>query len=195
MQILVHSKTVGTMGTRTGRKSCTEEMKYAIVNIARAGVTQTKVAIHFPISRSTVSKILKRLKDNENCIKNKRGPKFKLSKSAIRMIQRILLKNNKKPLYESVNEFRMNYGYKFSIKTVRKYVYECGLRNYAAVSKTYLLPRHVLARKRWADLHLNWDIIQWGRLHLVMNIRVQSSLLLDVREFGGSKEEGARHLI
>ena len=136
------------MATRTGRKNCTEEMKYAIVNMVRTGMSHTNVAIHCSISRSTVSKILKRFKDKENCIMKKRGPKFNLSEAAIRILQLILLKNNKNPLFVTVNEFRVNYGYKLSIKTVHKYVYKCGLRNYGALSKPYLMPRHVLARKR-----------------------------------------------
>ena len=146
------------MGTCTGRKNCTEEMKYAIVNMVRTGMTRTNVAIHFSISRSTVSKILKQSKDKENCIMKKRGPKFKLSEAAIQILQRTFVKNNKEPLFVTVNEFRVNYGYKLSVKIVRNYVYKCGLRNYAAVSKPYLMPRHVLPRKRWANMHLNWDI-------------------------------------
>ena len=148
------------MGTHTGQKNCTEEMEYATINLVKTGMTRTNVVIHFPISRSTVSKILKRSKEKENCIMKKSGPKFKLSEAAIRILQRILLKNNKEPLFVTVNGFRVNHGYKLSIKTVPKYVYKCGLRNYAAISKPYFMPRHVFARKRWANCHLNWDISQ-----------------------------------
>ena len=172
------------MGTRTGRKNFTEEMKCAIVNMFRTGMTHTNLAIHFSIWRITVSKILKRSKDKRNCIMKKRDPKFKHNEAAIRILLCILLKNKKKPLFVTVNEFRVNYGSKLSIKTARKYVYKCGARNYVAVSKPHLTPRHVLERKRWANIHLNWDISQWGKLHLVMNLRVLSSLLLYVREFG-----------
>ena len=105
-------------------------------------------------------KNIEAVKRRRNCVKKKRGPKFKLSEAAIQVLQRILLKNNKKPLFVTVNEFRINYGYKLSIKTVCKQVYNCGLRNYAAVPKPYLIPRHVLARKGWANMHLNWDISQ-----------------------------------
>lgn len=74
------------------------------------------------------------------------------------MLQRILLKNNKKPLFIAVNEFRVNFGYELPITTVRKYEFKCGLRNYAAVSEPCLMARHVLGRKRWAKRHLNWDL-------------------------------------
>ena len=70
------------MDTRTGGKNCTEEMKYAIVNMVRTGMTHTNVAIHFSISRSTGSKILKRSKDKENCTMKKIDPKFKLAEAA-----------------------------------------------------------------------------------------------------------------
>ena len=159
MQILVRSKTIATMRTRTGRKNCTQEMKYAIFNTVRTGMAHINVVIHFSIS-TTESKMLKQAKDKENCIMKKRGPKFKLSEAAIRILQRILLKNNKKQLFVTVNEFRVNYGYKLYIKTVRKYVYKSGLRNYAAVSKPYLMPRHVIGRKRWGNMNLKSDICQ-----------------------------------
>ena len=110
-------------------------MKFAIVNMVRTGMTQTNVAVHFSINRSTVSRILKSRRNNQNCTKKKGGPKFKLSEAAIRILHRVILKNNKKPLIVTVNEFRLNYGYNLSIKTIRRYVYKCGLRNYAAASK------------------------------------------------------------
>ena len=54
-------------------------MKFAIVSMVRTGMMQTNVAVHFSISKSTVSKTLKRFKDSNSPIKKKRGPKFKLS--------------------------------------------------------------------------------------------------------------------
>ena len=151
------------MGTCTGRKNCTEEMKHTIFNMDRTGMTQNNVAIHFSISRSTVSKILKRSKGKENCINKKRGLEFKISEAAIRILQFLPLKNSKKPLFVTVNEFRVSRCYKLSIKTIRKYVYKCESRNYAEVAKPYLLPRHFLASKRGANMHLNWYISQWGK--------------------------------
>ena len=89
-------KTVATMGIRTGRKNRIEEMKFVIVNMVRTGMSHTNVGFHFSISRSAASKMMKRSEDKENCIMKKGGAKFKLSEAAFRILQRIILKNNKK---------------------------------------------------------------------------------------------------
>ena len=140
----------------TGRRGCknvTESVKFAIVSMARAGMRQCDIANQFNLAKSTVSQIIRKSKTGQVQLKKRRGPKFKLNAAAIRILQRILLKNNKKPLFVTVAELKVNYGYNLTVKTVRRYVYKCGIRNYAAVSKPYLLPRHIEARRRWANMH------------------------------------------
>ena len=90
--------------------------------------------------------------------RKRRGPKYKQNEAAIRILKRIIVKNNMKPLYVSVTEFKEDYGYNICIKTVRKYIYKCRIRNYAAVQKPYLMPRHILNCKRWANMHKNWSM-------------------------------------
>ena len=89
-----------------------------------------------------------------------------MNEAAIRILKRIIVKNNTKPLYVSATEFKEDYGYNVCIKTVRKYIYECGIRNYGAVSKPYLMPRHILNRKRWANMHKNWSMDEWATVAL-----------------------------
>ena len=126
------------LGTRKGRKNVCEEVIFAIVQIVEAGLNQKDVAARFNLSKSAVSKIFKKCRSNTQRITKKRERKFKLNAAALRILQRILQKNNEKALHISVVEFREYYDYKLSIKTVRRYLHRCGLRNYAAVSKPYL---------------------------------------------------------
>ena len=69
-----------------------------------------------------------------------------------------------KPLFVTVNEFKNDYGYRLFIKTVRRYIYKCDTSNYAAVAKPYICPRHILARKQWANMHRKWDLILWAKV-------------------------------
>ena len=123
----MHSTTAVAMGTRRGQKNITKTVKFAIIHMVNAGVKQNEVAAKFHLSKSTVSKIMKGHGSNENTVVKKRGRKFKLNAAAIRILQRMLLKNNMKPLHVSVAELRKNYGYKLSKKTVRRYLHKCGI--------------------------------------------------------------------
>ena len=150
------------MASRRGRENVGKETKFAIVHMSKKGIKQVAIAKHFSISKTTVSMILKNYKTVNIVPKKKREPKFKLNETAIRILKRIVLNNNRKPLYTSVSEFKQDYGYNICIKTVRKYIYKCGIRNYAAVSKPYRMPRHILNRKRWANMHKNWYVDKWA---------------------------------
>ncbi len=47
---------------------------------------------------------------------------------------------------------------------MRTYLSKCRLCNYKAAPKPFLCPRHILARKRWAVMHKEWDITKWGQI-------------------------------
>ena len=136
------------MGTRTGKKNMDKATKFAIVNMVEGGVKQVNVASHFGISESTISMIVKKFKSGIVSVIKNRGRRFKLNAAAIRILQCIIVQNNMKPLFVTVNEFKNDYGYNLCIKTVRRYIYKCSISNYAAVPKPYLCPRHILACKR-----------------------------------------------
>ncbi len=143
-----------------------EEVIFAIVQMLEAGIKQEDVAARFNLSKSAVFKIFKKCRSNTRKITKKRGRVFKLNAASLRILQRILPKNNKKGLHISVAEFREYYGYKLYIKTVRRYLHRSGLRNYAAVSKPYSCFRHIVARKQWANMHKEWDTTKWGNVAL-----------------------------
>ena len=150
----------------------TDEAKFAVIRMVKAGMKQSYVTAIFNVSKSTVPKIVKKDNNKSKEIIKKQGPKFKLNTAAVRIIGRILVKNNTKLQHFTVSELKENYGYKLSARTVRRYVYRIGLRNFAAVSKPFLSPRHMKARNQWANLHKQWDIGPWERLHSAMNRRL-----------------------
>ncbi len=100
------------MGNRKGQKNVTEEVKFAVISVTEERVEQKDIAVKFNLSKSAVSKIIKNFKiHGRNRIDN-RGGKLKLNDAAVRILRRIVLKNNMKPLCVSLSELRENYGYK-----------------------------------------------------------------------------------
>ena len=160
----MQSRSTVVMENRKGSKNVTEEVKFALISMVSAGMKQKNVAETFNISKSTVSKIIRKDKSKNKVVVKKQGPIFKLNATALCILGRILVKNNMKPIHFTVSELREVYGYKLSARTVRRYVYRIGLRNFAAASKPFLSPQHVTARKQWADIHKQWDIGQWGKV-------------------------------
>ena len=142
----------------------TDEAKFAIMRMVKAGMKQSYVAATFKVSKKIVSKIVKKENSKSKQVIKKQGPKFKYNTAAVRILGRILVKNNTKPLHFTVSEPKENYKYKLSARTVRRYAYRISLRNFAAVSKPFLSTRHVKARKQWANMHKQWDIDQWGKV-------------------------------
>ena len=84
------------MGTSKGRKNLRGEMIFAIVQMVEAGIKQKDVAARFNFSKIAVSKIFKKCRSSTQRITKKRGRNFKLNTAALRILQRILQKNNKK---------------------------------------------------------------------------------------------------
>ena len=145
--------TTMTMGTHGGRKGIRKEVIFAIVQMVEAGIKQSDAAARFNFSKSAVSKIIKKHNSSTRKISKKQGRKFKLKAAAIRIQQRIPQKNDNEALHVSVVEFREYYDYKLSIKSIRRYMHECGLRNYAVVLNMYLCFRHNVATKQKANMH------------------------------------------
>ena len=104
-------------------------MTFALISMVNSGMKQKCVAETFNISRSTISKIIKKEKSKNKVAVKKKGPKFKLIATALRILGRTLVKNNVKPIQSTVPELREDYGYKLSAHTVRRFVYSIGLRN------------------------------------------------------------------
>ena len=145
------------MESRKRWKNVGNETKFAIVHMSKKGIKQFVIVKYFGISKTTISMILKKF--SAATIGSKKwGPKYKLNEAAIRILKRVIIKNNMKPLYLSVTEFKEDCGYKIYIKTIRKYIHKCGIRNYAAASKPYLMPHHILNRERWAYMRKNWSM-------------------------------------
>ena len=124
----------------------------------------------------------------------KRGRKLKLTPAGIRILQRIVLNYNKKPLYLSVAELRENCDYELCIGIVRSYVCKCGIRCYCVVSKQFLSTHIVQGSKRWASFHASWDMGQWGNLHSVMKHLSQSNLRVCARRYGEKLKNGTGQL-
>ncbi len=51
------------MGTRKGKKNVAENEKFAAIKMAQVGMKQSDIAVQFKLSRSAISKLLKRSKN------------------------------------------------------------------------------------------------------------------------------------
>ncbi len=125
------------MGSRRAKKNVKEKVKIAIVELAQAGLRRVGIAKRFNLSKSVIPKILKKSKETTVTVVKKQEQKPKLNGTAVRILQRIVLPSNKKPLYVSNAKLREHYGYKICVRAMRKYVYQCGIQNYVAVSKPF----------------------------------------------------------
>ena len=70
---------------------------------------------------------------------------------------------------------------------MREYIHRCGFRNHAVVSKPYLRPCHLIARKRWANMHQNWDVGQWNEVAFSDESRFTLKPTSLRKQAGGSK--------
>ena len=143
----MQSKHTVAMDNRKGSKHVIDEVKFAVLSMIIAGMKQKYVAATSNISESTVSKIVEK-KSKSKVVVKKKGTKFKLNATALRILGRIKVKNNMKPIHFTVIELREHYGYRIRARTVRIYVYRIGLHNFAAVSKLFLSERHVTDREQ-----------------------------------------------
>ena len=180
-----------TMPSRRGKENVDNSMKFAIISMVRGGMKQSDVALQFDSAKSTVCGIIKASKITQIVKKKKRGPKFKLNAAATCILLRLLLQNNMKPLFLTVSELKAHYGYNLTVKSVRRCIYKNGIRNYVAVSKPYLLPRHVQARKRWANMHKYWDMGHWGRV--IFSDKSNFTMKPSRRRAGVWRREGERY--
>ncbi len=82
------------MSTRKNRKNVTEEVRFAVISLADEQMKQTDIALKFNLSKSTVSKIIKKYQTHGRRTNETRGRKLKLNAAAVRILKCIVLKNN-----------------------------------------------------------------------------------------------------
>ncbi len=82
----MRTTSVPDMGTRKGKKNVAENEKFAIIKIEQLGMKHNDIAVQFKLSRSTVSKLLKRTKNETVTVLKNRGRKPKLNAAAIRIL-------------------------------------------------------------------------------------------------------------
>ena len=69
-------------------------VKFATVNKFNAGLKQFDVATKFGLSKSAVSKIMKKHECEQLTITKKRGRKRKLPETLVRILERTVMNNN-----------------------------------------------------------------------------------------------------
>ena len=149
------------MAARRRWKQMSTEQKHAICELARAGMSERKIAQFYCMSRNTVASILRRNRIN-NSVPGKRGRKYMLSQRCVRRLLRFVSINRFNPLYVIANEFRTQDGSKLSVRTIRRYLRKHGYHNYAAITKPFLSRKHMNARLCWANIYGNWSTEQWS---------------------------------
>ncbi len=95
------------MSTRKGRKNVTEEVRFAVISLAEEQMKQKNIALKFNLSKSAVSKIIKKYQTHGRRTKETRGRKLKLNAAAVRILKRIVLKaicNHSMYLYLSLEK-------------------------------------------------------------------------------------------
>ena len=153
------------MGRKNGAKQVTEQRRTVIVEMVRAGLSQSYVASFYGMPRSSVTSIVRRnrLAAISTPLK-RRGPKHQLTERCIRRLLRDVHYHRFQPLHVIAANFRTVTGKRISVSTIRRYIHNQGIESYVAVSKPYLSPRNIAARMQWATLHQGWTIAHWSRV-------------------------------
>lgn len=152
------------MGRTKGARTVPRETCKAIYDMSRIGVKHVDIAEYYGIKKSTVSNILRRIRQNHNAITKKRGRKRKLSDRGMRLFQRYMFEGCFDPLFVIVGRFNQTTSLQISVGTARRYVKLLNLQSYVAVQKPFLSKKNIAARIIWARTHEHWTQKQWANV-------------------------------
>lgn len=138
------------------------ETSAQIVALVQDGRSQRYVARNFHVSRSTVQRVLERFRETgSNARRPGSGRNRKTTAQEDRFLQLNTLRNRQTTALQLKNQLFEARGTEVSTWTVRRRLKEAGLQSYRPAHGPQLLPRHRVARLRFARDHLLWTVQQW----------------------------------
>ena len=145
-------------------KSFPKNICKAIHDMSCSGVRNKVIAEYYKLKPSTVSKKIRRLRNNSSAIQKKRGPKERLSPRGLRLFQRYTVRYCFEPLNLVVARFSAETKISISQRTGRRYMKKLKMDCYVAVEKSFISKKNISALIQWALKHNGWTQHQWANV-------------------------------
>ncbi len=106
--------------------------------------------------RSTVSNVIRHLRNASTMRKKKMGRKSKLSERGMCLFNKYVLQNRFDALFVILARFKQATGVSLSEQTGRRYIRKLKMQSYVAIQKPYLSTKNISTRIVWARTHEDW---------------------------------------
>ncbi|KAG7196845.1 hypothetical protein KM043_014008 [Ampulex compressa] len=148
-----------TMPVRLGE--LTVEIRSKIVALSKKGYSVREIARRTGISKSSVGYTLQKFTTTGSYATAKRsGRPRKTTTADDRFIRTISKRDRQKTAPEIAAELNQHRDLPISVTTVKRRLYEVGLRGYTTVKKP-LKQQDKIKRLEWAKVHENWSPEEW----------------------------------
>lgn len=152
-----------TMTKTRGARDIDERQQKAIIEGRKQGRTHEELAQQFVISKSAVTKLLKRWKAQGGYVKKKKTGRPRCTTSVTdRNILRISRSNPHFTASDIAKEILISGESGPTIRTIRYRLQVAGLHGRQPVKKPFISAKNRKARVEWAKAHLNWTPQQWS---------------------------------
>ncbi len=109
------------------------------------GVRICDIAVYYNMSRSTVSNVIRRLRNASTVHKKKMGRKAKLNERGMRLFRKYVMENRFEALYVILARFKEATGVSLSEQTGRRYIRKLLMQSYIAIQNPYLTKKNLSA--------------------------------------------------
>ncbi|XP_011144066.2 uncharacterized protein LOC105185907 [Harpegnathos saltator] len=151
------------MAKTCGVRNVDERQRKAIVEGRKQGRTHRELAQQCGISKSAVTKLLKRLKVQEGSINKKTRGRPRCTTSLVdRNILRTSRSNPHLTAPDIAKEILTPGQSNPSVRTIRRRLQDAGLHGRRPVKKSFISAKNRKARVEWSKAHLNWTSRQWS---------------------------------
>jgi transposase len=133
-----------------------------IISLLKDGNSGRKIESITGISRSTINRLA--VKEFPNCIVKKPGRLSKLTKRDKLYCIRQLTTGGLETAMQVRKALEKDVGVSVCTETIRRGLHEMGLRSFVKPKKSYLSPKNIKARLRWAKAHVDWTYDDWARV-------------------------------
>ena len=151
------------MAKTCGARDLNEQQQKAIIEGGKQGRTHKELVQQFGISKSTVTKLLKRWKVQGGCIKKKKTGRPRCTTHVVdRNILRKSRSNPRLTASDIAREILTPEKSNPSVRTIRRRLQTAGLHGRRPVKKPFIPAKNRKARMEWAKAHLYWTAQQWS---------------------------------
>lgn len=135
-----------------------------VVRMVQDGFSRREVARMYNVSHSVINRAMQRFFEGGNPrMRHGGGRQRSLTNREVRLIRITARRNPRRNASLIRNDLRNATGTVVSTQTVRRRLKEYGLKARRPAACPLLTREHRVARRLWAETHLNWDLEQWAR--------------------------------